>query len=171
MALALLTQLLAGAKARKHLTRVIEIELLIALVLSAHKQGQAARQQLSHALVQAHNEGFLRIFLDEGKPLAALLRSLLPTLTEQRTYAQTILQSISTLGSESKAEQPLLEPLSAQEQRVLALLVAGRSNPEIAETLIVSINTVKGHVKNLYRKLDVANRIEASEVARRLKLI
>ena len=54
---------------------------------------------------------------------------------------------------------------------MLALLVAGRSNPEIAETLIVSINTVKGHVKNLYRKLDVANRLEASEVARRLKLI
>jgi len=172
-ALPLLTQLLAEAKARKHLTRVIEIELLIALVLSAHKQGQTARQQLSHALAQAHNEGFLRIFLDEGKPLATLLRALLPTLTEQplRTYAQTILQSISRLGSESKAEQPLLEPLSAQEQRVLALLVAGRSNPEIAETLIVSINTVKGHVKNLYRKLDVANRIEASEVARRLKLI
>jgi LuxR family maltose regulon positive regulatory protein len=54
-----------------------------------------------------------------------------------------------------------------QEQRVLALLVAGHSNPEIAETLIVSVNTVKAHVKNLYRKLGVTNRIEAASVTRR----
>ncbi len=54
---------------------------------------------------------------------------------------------------------------------MLALLVAGRSNPEIAEALIVSVNTVKGLVKNLYRKLGVMNRRESSEVARYLKLI
>ncbi|HLZ64571.1 MAG TPA: LuxR C-terminal-related transcriptional regulator [Ktedonosporobacter sp.] len=172
-ALPLLTQLLAGAQARKHVTRVIEIHLLIALAHFANKQRSEARQQISQALAQARNEGFLRIFLDEGEPLAVLLRALLPTLTEtsQRASVQSILQTFNNLDPESKAEQPLLEPLSAQEQRVLTLLVAGRSNSEIAETLIISINTVKGHVKNLYRKLDVTNRMEANEVARRLKLI
>ncbi len=51
------------------------------------------------------------------------------------------------------------------------MLVAGLSNPEIARELIVSINTVKAHVKSIYRKLDVHNRVEASEVARNLKLL
>jgi len=65
----------------------------------------------------------------------------------------------------------LVEPLSRQELRVLRLLVAGRSNPEIASALIISLNTVKTHVQSLYRKLDVHNRMEASETARRLSLL
>ena len=52
----------------------------------------------------------------------------------------------------------LVEPLNAQEQRVLRLLAAGRSNPEIARELVVSINTVKAHVQSIYRKLNVNNR-------------
>jgi LuxR family maltose regulon positive regulatory protein len=60
--------------------------------------------------------------------------------------------------------------LSEQERRVLRLLAAGRSNPEIAGDLVVSINTVKAHVKNIYRKLDVTNRLEAGAAAQRLGL-
>jgi len=82
-----------------------------------------------------------------------------------------VLQVLTSSASHSTPESLLLESLSAQEQHVLALLVAGRSNPEIAEALIVSVNTVKGLVKNLYRKLGVMNRRESSEVARYLKLI
>ena len=62
----------------------------------------------------------------------------------------------------------LLEPLSPQERRVLGLLVAGRTNPEIARELVVSLNTVKTQVKSIYRKLNISSRHEASEVARRL---
>jgi len=176
-ALPLLEQLLASAQQRKHIIRVLEIQALIALAYAALKQGHEARQQLYEVLLQARSEGFLRLFLDEGELLAALLRSLLPSLTEKplRAFAQRILHAFTTSFPTSAASRNgeaslLLEPLSAQEQRVLTLLVAGRSNPEIAETLIVSVNTVKGHVKNLYRKLNVTNRIEAAEAARRFQL-
>ncbi len=63
-----------------------------------------------------------------------------------------------------------VSPLSAQEERVLQGLSAGLSNQEIANTLIISINTVKYHVKHLYQKLGVSNRLQASEAARQLRL-
>ena len=65
----------------------------------------------------------------------------------------------------------LLEPLTPQEQRVLRLLVAGCSNQEIASTLVVSLNTVKTHLKNLYSKLNVNSRVQASALARDLNLL
>jgi LuxR family maltose regulon positive regulatory protein len=170
-----LGQLLITALEGKHLIRALEIQLLIALAHAADGQEQKARQWLYEVLSQARTEGFLRLFLDEGEPLATLLRSLLPTLTEKplRSYARSILHAFAdphSIGKNSTAS-PLLEPLSAQEQRVLTLLIAGRSNPEIAQELIVSVNTVKGHVKNLYRKLNVNNRVQAGEIARQLKLV
>jgi LuxR family transcriptional regulator, maltose regulon positive regulatory protein len=63
------------------------------------------------------------------------------------------------------------EPLSIQEQRVLRLLATGCSNPEIANELVVSVNTVKTHVQHIYRKLNLENRVAASEAARLLNLL
>ena len=124
-------------------------------------------------LAQCCGEGFMRLFLDEGPPLAALLRSLLPSLhgAALRSYARSILQAFGAVPEAPAAAAAgtlPIEPLSAQEERVLRLLAAGRSNPEIAGELFVSVNTVKGHVKSLYRKLNVRNRLEAAEAARRL---
>jgi LuxR family maltose regulon positive regulatory protein len=65
----------------------------------------------------------------------------------------------------------LAEPLSSQELRVLRLLVPGRSNAEIARELVVSVNTVRTHIQNIYRKLDAHNRVAAVEIARLLHLI
>jgi LuxR family maltose regulon positive regulatory protein len=65
----------------------------------------------------------------------------------------------------------LVEPLSDQELRVLRLVAAGLSNPEIAGQLVVSVNTVKTHVRNIYGKLGVNNRQEAGLIARDLKLL
>jgi LuxR family maltose regulon positive regulatory protein len=174
-ALALLDRLLDTAQQQRLTRHVLEIQVLKALALAATRQAHEARQLLRLALAHAHTEGFMRIFLDEGEPMAALLRSLLPSLSEPalRSYARALLQSFkaaeprpraATSGSDGRP----VEPLSAQEQRVLRLLAAGRSNAEIASELVVSVNTVKGHVKSLYRKLDVGNRLEASEAARRL---
>lgn len=155
--------------------RILEIQLLIALAHASLKQGPESNQQLTLVLVQARGEGFLRLFLDEGEEVETLLRELLPSLTEKplRAWTQSILHAFAHPFSPqtSSPDSTLFEPLSTQEQRVLALLAAGRSNPEIAETLIISVNTVKGHVKSIYRKLDVNSRIEASAAASRLKLI
>ncbi|WP_236600622.1 response regulator transcription factor [Ktedonobacter sp. SOSP1-85] len=65
----------------------------------------------------------------------------------------------------------LVEPLSRQELRVLYLLVAGRSNPEIASELVVPVNTVKTQIQSIYRKLGVKNRMAASAAARELRLL
>jgi LuxR family maltose regulon positive regulatory protein len=75
------------------------------------------------------------------------------------------------LGPRPQPTAPfLVEPLSAQEERVLRLLAAGLSNPEIARELIVSVNTIKTQVQSIYRKLNVNNREEAGEMARHLNL-
>jgi LuxR family maltose regulon positive regulatory protein len=64
----------------------------------------------------------------------------------------------------------MVEPLSPQEQRVLRLLAAGLSNPEIAHELVVSVNTVKTHLQRIYQKLNVTSRSEARAAARYLHL-
>ena len=109
--------------------------------------------------------------------MTALLRALLLEIkTESLTsYVRALLlafaqQQPETTVTASPAAAFLLEPLSAQEERVLRLFAAGLSNPEIARELIVSVNTVKTQVQSIFRKLNVNNRQEAREVARQLKL-
>lgn len=116
----------------------------------------------------------MRVFLDEGEVLITLLRSLISIIPEKalRFYGQTILRILASPTEEASTpltEWPLV-PLSTQEQRVLRLLVTGRTNPEIASELVISINTVKDHVKHIYRKLNISNRREAWEAVHRLKL-
>jgi LuxR family maltose regulon positive regulatory protein len=170
-ALHILERLLITALMGQQMQRALELQLLIVLAYAADKQEYRAKQRLHEVLSQARNEGYMRLFLNEGEPLAVLLRSLLPTLTEKplRAYAETILRAF--LHPEQATNGSPFEPLSTQELRVLSLLTTGNSNPQIAEALIVSVNTIKGHVKNIYRKLNVNNRVQAGEVARSLHLI
>lgn len=177
-ALRQLERLLPSAQEWRLTRKTLEIQVLLALAHAACQQEQQARQWLQQALPQARHEGFVRLFLSEGERLARLLRQLIPTLGEPalRSYAQSILRAFvitngeSTLGATSSGGV-LFEPLSPQEQRVLQLLVTGRTNLEIAQELVVSVNTVKDHVKHLYRKLGVSNRLQASEAAHHLKLV
>lgn len=149
----------------------IETQILLALAYASCGENRLATQRLRQALSLAHDAGLVSLFLFEGKPLVLLLRQIAPTLHEPglHAYAQTILRAFTQPGEPSVAS--LIEPLSSQEQRILRLIAAGRSNPEIAQELIISINTVKDHVKHLYYKLGVRNRVQACEVARQLKLI
>ena len=74
-------------------------------------------------------------------------------------------------NSNSVLEPPLVEPLTDRERQILRLIAAGRSNPEIAELLYLSLNTVKWHAKNLYGKLGVGSRVEAIARAQELDLL
>lgn len=156
--------------------QVLEIQVLLSLASAACQQGHEAQQRLQQVLSQARGEGLVRLFLSEGEPLVRLLRQLVPTIQESalRSYAQNILRAFALTEREETpgASDSLLlvESLSPQEQRVLRLLVAGETNQQIAQELVVSVNTVKDHLKHLYRKLGVSNRLQASEAARQLKL-
>lgn len=169
----------AIAQGRKR--SVLEILILEALAHVACQQHSQARSSLGEAVRLAHAENAQRLFLDEGPAMKHLLKMLLPELRESAliSFVRTLLYAFAGEPDTRSAEKAALprgvslplEPLSEQEQRVLRLLVVGRSNPEIASTLMISLNTVKTHVQSLYRKLDVHNRMEASETARRLSLL
>lgn len=158
------------------------LEILVIQTLAYHKQHEAsqAQQVLLRALTLARPEGYQRLFLDGGSTLAEILRALLPTIHSEQvaTYVRELLRAFAseqtTLTSsptERTAEAGLFEPLSPQEKRVLRLLAAGRTNPEIAGELIVSVNTIKTQVQSIYTKLGVNSRQQAREAAQRLKLV
>lgn len=173
-AVARLHDVLAEAEKMGCMRFAIYVQVVLALAYASSQQNKMARQTLRGAFERAQPEGYLRVFLDEGAEMEALLRSLASEMRvpAQRAYLQTILRAFA--DERGDAEPPLLESadlLSSQEQRVLRLLVAGRTNPEIAAELIVSVNTVKAHVKSLYRKLNARSRVEASDVARQLHLV
>lgn len=176
-ALERLVSLLTPAQEAGRTRSVLEIQLLMALVHIARKQRREARDRLQAVLVLAQSENYLRLFLDEGEVIITHLRALVPTLHKQplRVYLQAILQAEarSQAGQYSSPAPDALthiEQLSTQELRVLRLLATGRSNPEIARELIVSVNTIRTQVQSIYRKLGVNNRVAASEVARHFQL-
>jgi LuxR family maltose regulon positive regulatory protein len=158
----------------------MEIRMLQALAYLFAGDVDIARREIREVLIQAQGEGYQRLFLNEGRSMAALLRAVLPDMQKgsQTAYVRNLLHAfIHEPGEESActlsipSSMSFMEPLSQQEQRVLRLLVSGHSNPEIARELVVSINTIKTQVQSIYRKLNVRGRLEASEVARRLQLL
>ena len=176
-ALALLQPALDGAIAHGRLRSQVEARCLLALAHYADGDLRRAAETLSPALALGRQKGFRRLFLDEGASMASLLLEALPTLTKRPVslYVATLLQLFpsqvgSTPGTGATA-LVFVEPLSQQEIRVLRLLVAGLSNGEIASELVVSTNTVKTHVKSIYRKLNIRSRQEARLVANELKLL
>ncbi len=174
-ALQLLQELLREAQETGRRRSAFEAQVMLALIYAAHEQQEQARQILLTLLAQTCTEGYLRLFLDEGEAMAVLLRTLVLRIREQPllAYLQSIIRAFPwSQGTLAASPVTLLpEPLSSQEQRVLCLLVPGRSNAEIARELVVSVNTVRTHIQNIYRKLDAHNRAAAVEVARQLQLI
>ncbi|HEX5730981.1 MAG TPA: LuxR C-terminal-related transcriptional regulator [Microbacterium sp.] len=159
-ATALLARLLEAADAGGRTGSVIEILALQALAYRVDGNVPDAGASLERALVLAEPEGYARLFVDEGAPMAGLLDAI-TSRDSVRAYARRLL----TLFGASEGAAPsdersagLAEPLSDREREVLRLLATEMSGPEIARLLVVSLNTVRTHTKRIYTKLGVNNR-------------
>jgi LuxR family maltose regulon positive regulatory protein len=172
-ALHLLNRLQASAEAKARLGSVLEILVLRAFALEAQGDRTAALSTLERALVLTEPESYMRLFVDEGAPMLALLR-LTKAHSSVPGYVATLLsvfgeQHVSDFPLCSAAPSALLEPLTGRE--VLQLLLEGASNREIARSLVLSVNTVKRHVYNLCGKLGVQSRAQAIVRARTLNIL
>jgi LuxR family maltose regulon positive regulatory protein len=148
---------------------VIEALLIEALAYAALSQSASAARQLRAALDLAAAGPYLRLFIDAGAPLAALLRDLGADMPD---YGRTLMTALlEANNATAQAVQSLVEPLSERELEVLRLLAVGSSNAVIAEKLVITVGTVKRHVNNIYGKLDAHNRTEAVAKARAAGLL
>ena len=165
----LLEGLLRAAEEGQRTGSVIEILVLQALTHQARDDIPAALASLQRALTLAEPEGYVRIFVDEGPPMAALLRAAAKLRIAPR-YVRRLLAAVNKTEDGTPASRGLTEPLSERELDVLRLLGTDLGGPEIARELIVSLNTVRTHTKNIYAKLGVNNRRAAVRRARELDL-
>jgi len=153
----------------------LKVMILQAVALQAHGDRDAAVLRLLDALALAEPGGFIRSFVDEGSPMARLLHAAAPH-ARMPDYIAKLLTAFgageqpregTSGGSHS---QPLIEPLSQRELEVLRLISQGLSNHEIAERLFLALDTVKGHNRRIFGKLQVQRRTEAVARARELGL-
>lgn len=147
----------------------IEAQLLRALALQAQGQPDATLDALAEVLPLAQRQGYARIFLDEGPPMAKLLYSAL-TRGLAPDYINALLAAFPQ-PTTPRRHPELIEPLSARETEVLTLIAQGLSNQEIAQQLYISLRTVKWHCSNIYGKLCVKNRTQAVAKARTLGIL
>ena len=165
----LLERLLPAAEEGGRTGRVIEILVLQALAHQALGDIPAALACLERALTLAEPEGYVRVFVDEGPPMASLLRAAAKQGIA-RDYVRRLLAAVTATEDDSPIEQALIDPLSERELDVLRLLGTELDGPAIARELMVSLNTVRTHTKNIYAKLAVTNRRAAVRRAAELGL-
>ena len=159
--------------------RLIEISMLKALALSQISvRGQAkvdtdeTLDPLSRALTLAEPERYVRIFVDEGAPMARLLyQAAAHGITPE--YTGRLLAFFPEVDSARPKCSPIemVEPLSTREVEVLGLIAEGHSNQEIAAKLHLSLNTVKVHCSNIYGKLGVKSRTQAVAKAKTVGIL
>jgi LuxR family maltose regulon positive regulatory protein len=147
------------------------IEILIVQALAHHMQGNipAALVPLECALTLAEPEGYVRIFVDEGLPMAALLEAAVKKGVALN-YVRYLLTASGNVKGKPSVKQVVNEPLSIREREVLRLLRTDLSGPDIARELKVSLSTLRTHTKNIYDKLEVNSRRAAIRRAEELDL-
>jgi LuxR family maltose regulon positive regulatory protein len=184
-ALELLDRLQTQAEAAGRMHHFLEILLLKALTYQDQGNLAPALSALASALELAEPEGYIHTFINEGRAMAALLRKSRATNGRATDYVERLLEAFEQ--SEAPREpasshdrqrtvpehkpQALIEPLSDREREVLQLMATGASNQKIAETLVIAVNTVKRHARNIFDKLGVENRTQAVAQARALGLL
>jgi LuxR family maltose regulon positive regulatory protein len=186
-ALALLEPLRQQMEAKGWADERLKVMVLQAVALHAHGEKEKAVQLLGDALALAEPGGFIRTFVDEGTPMAQLLAEAV-THGVMPEYVGKLLAAFenaqlgvgrpqlppSTPHAALRiphSEKPLIEPLSQRELEVLQLLAEGLSNREISERLFLALDTVKGHNRKIFDKLQVQRRTEAIARARELGLL
>jgi LuxR family maltose regulon positive regulatory protein len=176
-ALDLLARLADAAEARERTGRLIEILILQAVAFHARDETSKALVALTKSLTLAGSEGYVRIFVDEGAPMAALLRQaadwdVTPGYVTKLLAAFGDFAGTNASPVETRSRpQDLIEPLTGRELELLQLVADGLSNREIAARLFIALGTVKSHVHNIYGKLDAQNRAQAVARAKELGLI
>ena len=172
----LLHRLLAAAEAGERTGSVIEILVLQALSHHARGDTPGALAPLERALTLAEAEGYVRVFVGEGPPMTALLRA----VAKQRVswdYVHRLVDACGHADGTAPVNQPtrrtpgLVEPLSERELEVLRLLGTDLDGPAIARELVVSLNTLRTHTRNIYAKLGVNSRRAAVRQAGELHLL
>ncbi len=180
-ALELLQRQLPAAMTAGRVENSIKILVLQAVASQIEGDVDQALSALKHALSLAEPGGYVRIFVDEGEPMARLLRQALT----QGIAPQYISKLLAAFGdaaeaapsstvlrpSSSLVNQPLVDPLTQRELEVLCLIADGLSNREIAQELVVAVSTVKSHINHIYGKLDAKSRIQAVTKAQALGLL
>src|SRR5579871_939209 len=176
-ALAVLARLRVQVEARGWADERLKMLLLQALALQAQGEEEQAVSLLGDALALAEPGGFIRLFVDEGDPMAHLLtavaaQGMLPDYTSKLLAVFESKQQQSEASAlQPPSAHPLIELLSPREREVLQLIAQGLSNQEISERLVLALDTVKGHNRNIFDKLQVQRRTEAVARARELGLL
>jgi LuxR family maltose regulon positive regulatory protein len=171
----LLARLEQSARAGLRHGRLIEILALRALVAEVAGDTADASATLAEALALGQTEGYVRVFADEGAAMGTLVRRVAAQRggglrADYLAAVQEACAGPQSAGETVTMNEQLVEPLSAREQEVLALIAAGCSNQEIADRLIISVATVRKHVENIHGKLGVQSRTQAAARARALGL-
>ena len=177
------------ARAQRRLRRFMKLNLLLAISLNVEGQVNSARRALIEALQVGAPDQFIRLVLDEGPQAVRLLheaRQALPKfpdlpqkdrvsayldklLSEAGEFAPPLVQQDE--DEDDDAGAPLLEDLTEREREILRLVSNGFSNKALADRLSLSTNTVKWHLRNIFEKLQISNRMQAVSVARHFGLI
>jgi len=182
-ALALLESLRTDAEAKGWQDELLRVALLQALAHQAQGTAEPALRRLEDALTLAEPGGFIRLFVDEGAPMAQLLtvaaaHGLMPDYVNRLLAAFPVLAvsdrqlpGVSGVSPFAPRPSPLPEPLSPRELEILQLIADGLSNQEISARLYLALDTVKGHNRRIFEKLQVQRRTEAVAKARALGLL
>jgi len=175
--LLLLERLTEGARSMGRLGDEIRYLVLNALAHHSLENISLALDNLNQALTLAEPQGYIRLFVDEGPPMARLLYEALsheiaPDYVQRLLKVFPIEETEKTNASQPHGPHPeLIEPLSERELEILQLIAEGLSNQEIGSRLYLSLNTVKAHTRNIYGKLGVNNRTQAGAKARALGIL
>ncbi len=168
-AVGLLERLRVAAETGGRWRSVVEILILQALAHHDRAPGSIALEPLARALSLAEPEGYVRMFILEGVPMAALLVAASRRGIEPE-YVRRLLHA-SAIGERPATSQRLVEPLSERELDVLRLLASDLDGPAIAQELVVALSTVRTHTKSIYAKLDVNSRRAAVRRGEELGLL